>query len=100
MNNTKSKLQSDINSLNEVFQTYVLNTNALEILSYSLPLEKQIRALMRSQIDWTAPGSIHRIQPEQLSILLQGAENEVNGGFQPLKFQLILALWSTLEVLI
>jgi len=79
--------------------THILSTTALEILSYAEPLKEDIRKLMRTQIDWTAPGSVHRIQPDELDGVLEGAGNEVTDGFQRLKSQALVALWGGLEVL-
>ena len=77
----------------------MLGTTALEILSYAEPLSEEIRKLMRTQIDWNAPGSVHRIQPDELDRVLEGAGNEVADGFQRLKSQALVALWGGLEVL-
>ena len=54
---------------------------------------------MQSRIDWTAPGSLHRIRPDELDGILEGAGNEVANGFQRLKSQALVALWGGLEVL-
>lgn len=83
----------------EIEVTHLLSTTALEILSYSNPIKEHIRDTMRTQIDWTAPGSVNRIQPESLEGVIAGAESEVHNGFQRLIAQTLVALWGTLEVM-
>ena len=80
--------------------THILSTTALEVFSYSQPIEDEIRRVMHSQIDWTAPGSIHRIRPDEIDGVMEGARHEVADGFQRLNSQALVALWGGLEVLI
>lgn len=80
--------------------THTLSTTALEVFSYSQPIEDEIRRLMHSHIDWSAPGSVHRIHPDEIDGVMEGARHEVADGFQRLNSQALVALWGGLEVLV
>lgn len=86
--------------LRSIEMTHILSTTALEVFSYSQSIEAEIRAVMDSQIDWTAPGSIHRVPPEEIDGVMEGARKEVADGFQRLNSQTLVALWGGLEVLV
>jgi len=96
----KETLANNIDYIGGIEANYITNSTALEILSYAHPLQDEIENLMREQIDWTAPGSVHRIQPDELDGVLGCAEFEVNKGFQKLKAQTLIGLWTGLEIMI
>ena len=93
-------LKNSIDYLGGIEANYITNNTALEILSYAHPLQDDIENLMRKQIDWNAPGSVHRIQPDELDGVLGCAELEVKEGFQRLKAQMLIGLWTGLEIMI
>jgi hypothetical protein len=99
MKKTEQAVREALDYCLSVEVTHILSTTALEILGYAEPLKEDIRNLMRTEIDWTAPGSVHRIQPDELDGVLEGAGNEVTDGFQRLKSQALVSLWGGLEVL-
>lgn len=96
----KKTLDDSIHYLGGIEVNYTVSNTALEILSYAHPLENKIAALMRNQINWDAPGSVHRIQPDELEGVFDCAKSEVHAGFQTLKAQTIIALWTGLEIMI
>lgn len=100
MSKASATIRDALDYFQGLLKTHTLSTTALEILSYRQPIEEEIRALMQSQIDWTAPGSVHRVHPDELATILDGAGREVAAGFQTQKSQAIVALWSGLEVLL
>ncbi len=100
MSKASASIRVALDYLSGLLEVHALGTTALEILGYAQPIEEKLGSLMRSQIDWSAPGSVHRIPPEQLPAVLVGAARETAAGFQIQKSQTIVALWSGLEVLI
>lgn len=89
-----------IGFLNEVLVSRLLSTTAIEILSYSDNVREQMRQLMREKIDWTAPGSVHRVPPEKLDRIIELAQKDVEGGFPVSTNQTLVSLWAGLEFLV
>jgi hypothetical protein len=93
-------VNDSIDYLGEIQVNYILSTTTLEVLSYAQPLHNELKDLMYSQIDWSAPGAVNRIQPDELECVFEGAKNAVFSGFQLLSAQALVALWTELEVMI
>ena len=100
MKNIEKVLHYSIDYLGGVEANYILTNTALEILSYAHPLQNELKNLMSNQIDWSAPGSVHRIQPDEIEGILEGAKIQVFEDFQSLKAQTLIALWTGLELMI
>jgi hypothetical protein len=100
MSKVENVFESGLQYLIEVQKIHILSTTALEVLSYSDELREKLMQTMVAQVDWSAPGSLHRQRPEQLGGVIEGAGDVVMDGFTRLNAQTLVAYWSGLEALV
>ena len=89
-----------IGFLNEVLAAQLLSTTAVEVLSYSGEIKTVLKRLMQDKIDWSAPGSVHRVPPEKLERIIELAQKDVETGFPVTTNQTIVSMWAGLEFLV
>ena len=93
-------VERGIDFLNEVLVAQLLSTTAVEVLSYSADIKVVLERLMQEKVDWSAPGSVHRVQPEKLARIIELAQKDVETGFPIATNQTLVSVWAGLEFIV